>query len=202
MALHLYAANTSNAQRVSCALEEFGLPYTLHKLDLSKGEQKSAAFLAINPAGQVPALVDDAAGANLAQSCAILLYLADKTGKLLPAAKKADVLRLVAYAASDVSGAIGAYVGFNMSKLADKPAPVGEWLAARVVSALGQADKALADGRPFIAGDEFTIADLALAPAARRAKDIPGVADLGHLQAYVARIFARPAMAKGLAALA
>lgn len=78
MTLHLYAAATSNAQRAACMLEELGLPYTLHKVDLAKGAQKTPEFLAINPAGQVPALVDDAAGVTLAQSIAILLYLAEK----------------------------------------------------------------------------------------------------------------------------
>ena len=56
MTLHLYAAATSNAQRAACMLEELGLPYTLHKVDLAKGAQKTPEFLAINPAGQVPAL--------------------------------------------------------------------------------------------------------------------------------------------------
>lgn len=204
MPLHLYAAATSNAQRASCMLEELGLPYTLHKVDLAKSAQKAPDFLAINPAGQVPAIVDDEAGVTLAQSAAILLYLAEKSGKLLPkdAKARAKALWWVAYAASDVSGAVGAYIGFTRSNLADKPAPVAEWLAGRVAGALGQADKALADGRAFICGSEFTVADVALAPAASRAKDVPGVAGLSHLQAYLARVMARPGMAKGIAILA
>lgn len=202
MALHFYAANTSNAQRVSCALEELGLPYTLHKLDLAKGEQRTPEFLAINPAGQVPAVHDDATGTKIGQSCGILIYLADKSGKLMPAAKKADVLRWVAYAASDVSGAVGVYIGFTRSSLTEKPAAVGDWLASRVIGALGQAEKALSDGRAYLVGDEFTIADIAFAPAAQRAKDLPGFANLTHLQAYLARVLARPGMVKGLAVLA
>ena len=204
MTLHLYAAATSNAQRAACMLEELGLPYTLHKVDLAKGAQKTTEFLAINPAGQVPALVDDAAGVTLAQSIAILLYLAEKTGKLLPtdAKTRAAALWWTAYAASDVSGAVGAYIGFTRSNLADKPAPVGEWLAGRIVGALAQADKALADGRAYLCGSAFTVADVAFAPAASRAKDVPGVAALAHLQAYLARTMARPGMAKGIAALA
>lgn len=204
MPLHLYAAATSNAQRASCMLEELGLPYTLHKVDLAKGAQKTADYLAVNPAGQVPAIVDDEAGVTLAQSAAILLYLAEKSGKLLPKDPKARAKALwwTAYAASDVSGAVGAYIGFTRSNLADKPAPVAEWLAGRIVGALAQADKALADGRAFLCGSEFTVADVAFAPAANRAKDAPGVAGLTNLQAYLARVMARPGMAKGIAVLA
>jgi GST-like protein len=204
MPLHLHAAATSNAQRASCMLEELGLPYTLHKVDLAKGAQRSPEFLAINPAGQVPALVDDEAGVTLAQSIAILLYLAEKSGKLLPKEPKARAKALwwTAYAASDVSGAVGAYIGFTRSNLADKPAAVADWLAGRVAGALAQADKALADGRAFLCGAEFSVADVAFAPAANRAKDVPGVANLTHLHAYLARVMARPGMAKGIAALA
>ncbi|MCM0021578.1 MAG: glutathione S-transferase family protein [Tagaea sp.] len=204
MPLHLYAAATSNAQRASCMLEELGLPYTLHKVDLAKGAQKTPEFLAINPAGQVPALVDDEAGVTLAQSIAIVLYLAEKSGKLMPkdAKARANALWWVAYSASDVSGAVGGYIGFTRSNLADKPAPVAEWLAGRVAGALAQADKALADGRAFLCGAEFSVADVAFAPAAARAKDVPGVAGLAHLQAYLARVMARPGMTKGYAVLA
>jgi GSH-dependent disulfide-bond oxidoreductase len=204
MPLHLYAAATSNAQRASCMLEETGLPYTLHKVDLAKGGQKTPEFLAINPAGQVPALVDDETGVTLAQSIAILLYLAEKSGKLLPkdAKARANALWWVAYAASDVSGTVGTAIGFSRSTLPDKPAAVAEWLAGRVVGALGQADKALGDGRAFLCGAEFTVADVAFAPAAARAKDLPGVAGLANLQAYLARVMARPGMAKGYAVLA
>lgn len=204
MPLHLYAAATSNAQRAACMLEELGLPYTLHKVDLAGGAQKKPEFLAINPAGQVPALVDDETGVTLAQSIAILIYLAEKTGKLLPkdAKARAQALWWTAYAASDVSGAVGTYLGFTRSNLADKPAAVGDWLAGRIVGALAQADKALGDGRAFLCGGEFTVADVAFAPAANRAKDVPGVPGLTHLQAYLARVMGRPGMAKGIAALA
>lgn len=204
MPLHLYAAATSNAQRASCMLEELGVPYTLHKVDLAKGGQKTPEFLAINPAGQVPALVDDETGVSIAQSIAILLYLAEKTGKLLPKDPKARAKALwwTAYAASDVSGAVGTYLGFTRSALPDKPASVAEWLAGRVAGALAQADKALADGRAFLCGAELTVADVAFAPAANRAKDVPGVAALTHLQAYLTRVMARPGMAKGIAVLA
>jgi GST-like protein len=83
--IDLYTAATPNGHKVSIALEELGLPYTLKVLDLSKGEQKTPAFLAINPNGRIPAIVDHELD-NFAvfESGAILVYLAEKTGKLMP----------------------------------------------------------------------------------------------------------------------
>lgn len=86
--IDLYTFNTSNGQRASIGLEEAGLPYRAHKIDLAKGEQKNPEFLKINPAGRIPALVDsdgpDGKPLMLAQSGAILLYAADKSGRLMP----------------------------------------------------------------------------------------------------------------------
>ena len=84
--IDLYTAPTPNGWKVSIMLEETGLPYTVHNIRLDKGEQKSPEFLAINPNGRIPAIVDGERG-NLAvfESGAILLYLAEKTGKFLPA---------------------------------------------------------------------------------------------------------------------
>src|SRR4030095_15929415 len=84
----LYTAQSSNGQRAAIVLEECGLPYRVHKLDLMKGEQRTAEFLKINPAGAIPVIVDpDGPGGvpiTLAQSGAIALYAAEKTGKFLP----------------------------------------------------------------------------------------------------------------------
>ncbi|MDM7942124.1 MAG: glutathione S-transferase N-terminal domain-containing protein [Hydrogenophaga sp.] len=84
--IDLYTAATPNGHKVSIALEELGLPYTLKVLDLSKGEQKTPAFLAINPNGRIPAIVDhEADGFAVFESGACLVYLAEKTGRLMPA---------------------------------------------------------------------------------------------------------------------
>lgn len=83
--IDLYTAATPNGHKVSIALEELGLPYTLRVLDLAKGEQKTPAFLAINPNGRIPAIVDhEAGGFAVFESGAILIYLAEKTGRLMP----------------------------------------------------------------------------------------------------------------------
>ncbi len=83
--IDLYTASTPNGWKASIALEELALPYTVHRIDLQAGEQKQAAFLAINPNGRIPAIVDrDAEGFSVFESGAILVYLAEKTGALMP----------------------------------------------------------------------------------------------------------------------
>src|SRR5690606_435501 len=84
--IDLYTAATPNGHKVSIALEELGLPYTLKPLDLAAGEQKRPEFLAINPNGRIPAIVDhEAGGFSVFESGAVLIYLAEKTGRLMPA---------------------------------------------------------------------------------------------------------------------
>ena len=87
--IDLYTAATPNGHKISIALEELALPYTLRVLDLSKGEQKQPAFLALNPNGRIPAIVDrDADDFAVFESGAILVYLAEKTGQLMPSDAK------------------------------------------------------------------------------------------------------------------
>jgi GST-like protein len=86
--IDLYTASTSNGKRVSIMLEEIGLPYVAHAVDLSQGEQGHAEYLELNPMGAIPVIVDTDGPTGkplrLAQSAAILVYLAEKTGELLP----------------------------------------------------------------------------------------------------------------------
>ncbi|MDP6183080.1 MAG: glutathione S-transferase family protein, partial [Gammaproteobacteria bacterium] len=80
----LYTAATPNGWKATIALEELGIPYELHAVDLGAGEQHLAAFLAMNPNGRIPVIVDRENGITLFESGAILLYFAEKTGRLLP----------------------------------------------------------------------------------------------------------------------
>src|SRR6187455_1063486 len=97
--IDFYTAQTSNGQRAAIMLEECGLAYKLHKVDLQGGEQRKPEFLAVNPDGAIPAIVDhDGPGGKrlaLAQSAAIVLYLAEKTGRFLPgdAGRRAQALQ-------------------------------------------------------------------------------------------------------------
>ena len=121
--IDLYAAGTSNGMRARIGLEECGLAYNLHPIDLTKGEQKSPSFLAMNPNGQIPVIVDsDGPGGKpvtLSQSVAVLMYCAEKSGKFLPKdpAARPAFWQALASAASDMSGMINAI--FTLSRAKD-----------------------------------------------------------------------------------
>jgi GST-like protein len=120
--IDLYAAGTSNGMRARIALEECGLPYTLHPIALDKGEHKTPQFLAMNPNGQIPVIVDrDGPGGKpltLSQSTAILMYCAEKSGKFMPrdGAARAVMLEALMVASTDVTPIFGACFGLMRSK--------------------------------------------------------------------------------------
>jgi GSH-dependent disulfide-bond oxidoreductase len=201
--IDFYTAATSNGQRVAITLEELALPHQIHKLNLSNGDQKKPEYLAINPAGLIPAIVDhDGPGGkplSLSQSGAILLYLAEKTGKLLPsdAARRAVARQWLMFACSDCAGTSNAI--FVTSTMAPEKIPANvEFFESRLLRFFRDADARLV-GRDFFA-DEISIADLALYPiyAARK-----GVAEraggLPNLARWSAMMAARPGVVKGLA---
>jgi glutathione S-transferase len=163
--IEVYAFATPNSIRVPIALEELGIEYRLRPVNVRKGEQKEAAFRALNPNGKVPVLVDPA-GPNgrqfvLTESAAILIYLAEKTGRLLPAAgeERARVFEQVFFQVTGIGPAFGQAGYFR--KQAPEPIPLAldrfDTEAARVMAVL---DGTLAE-RPFTAGPEFSIADIA-----------------------------------------
>ena len=163
--IDLYLAPTANGLRASVALEEAGLTYRAHKIDLAKGEQRSAEFLKLNPAGLIPVILDDSAAGGkplaLSQSGAIMLYAAEKSGKLLPRdpARRATALQWLMQAASDVSGASNAV--FQMETRApEKSAANLEYLKKRLIDFFAVCDRRL-EGRDFLA-DELSGADLML----------------------------------------
>ena len=201
--IDFYTAATSNGQRVAITLEELGLPYTAHKLSLPNGDQKKPEYLAINPAGMIPAIVDqDGPGGkpfSLAQSGAIMMYLAEKTGKLLPtdAARSAVARQWLMQACADCAGASSAIFLSNGMVPDKSPANVA-FFETRLLRFFGDIDARL-NGRDFLA-DEFSIADLALYPIyaarkglAERAGGLPNLARWGATMA------ARPAVMKGMA---
>jgi GSH-dependent disulfide-bond oxidoreductase len=197
--IHLYTAGTGNGRRASVMLEECGLPYTAHKLDLTKGENKKPEYLAINPVGAIPAIVDDQT--KLAQSGAILLYLAEKTGKFLPKepAKKAEALQWFMQVSTDI--APGSSTIFYMTNAAPDKTPANQtFLETRLLNMLQHCDNKLGKSK-YLAGDEVTIADLALIPVVDGRKSLiekaPGLA---NLKRWAGEMMARPGVQKGLAA--
>jgi GST-like protein len=202
--IDFYTASSSNGQRAAIMLEECGLPYKLHKIDLAGGEQRKAEFLAINPAGAIPALVDhDAPGGKavtLAQSGAILFYLAEKTGRFLPAdvSARAYVAQWVLQAMTDTAAASMAI--FLLSRLAPEKsdANVG-FFEERTVHHLRVADQRLAD-REYLAG-ELSIADFALYPlCVVRRPLIDRAGDLPHLVRWTERLASRAGVTRGMRA--
>ncbi|MCX4146962.1 MULTISPECIES: glutathione S-transferase family protein [Paraburkholderia] len=160
--VHAYA--TPNSVKVPIALEEMGVPYELVPVNLRKGEQKSDAFKAMNANAKVPVLVDQAilGGADIAlsESAAILVYLAEATGKLLPKAgvERALVFEQLFFHASGLSPA---FLQAFLVKLQASAAPEAAARAlAEVNRTLGVLERALERGK-FVAGREFSIADIA-----------------------------------------
>lgn len=202
--IDLYTASTGNGRRAIIALEECGLPYRVHKLDLAKGEAKTPEFLKINPAGAIPAIVDaDGPGGkplNLAQSAAIVLYCAEKSGKLIPkdAAKRAEAYQWFMQAATDVAPT-SSNIFYISTHVPVKDPGNTAYFEQKLLTMLGVVDKQL-QGRDYIAG-EISIADIALYPVvAGRKALIDAAPGLANVKAWAARMAARPAVAKAIAA--
>ncbi len=201
--IDLYAAGTSNGIRARIALEECGLPYTHYPIALDKGEHKTAAFLAMNPNGQIPVIVDhDGPGGKpltLSQSGAILVYCAEKSGSFMPkdSTARAAMLQALMNAATDVTPILGAYFALARSK--DPHAPSMQLFKERLRGLFKVWDEQLAKRR-YCAGDEVTIADFSL--YAGYARTMAVAPDILEGFASVARwgkdMGARPAIQRAL----
>ena len=201
--IDLYTFNTSNGQRASIILEECGLPYRVHKVDLAKGEQRAPDFLNINPAGAIPAIVDhDVPGGplKLSQSGAIVLYAAEKTGRFLPTdpARRAQALQWLMLAVTDVARA-STSIFLSSAVLPDKSPANVAYFEEQTLRYLRVAEARLA-GRDFLA-DELSVADFALYPlyAVRKAL-VDKAGDLPELTRWSAALAARPGVDKGMRA--
>lgn len=196
--IEVHAFATPNSVKVLIALEELGLPYALKPVNVRKGEQKAEAFLALNPNGKVPVLVDD--GFVLTESAAILVYLAEKTGKLLPqdAIVRARVFEQLFFHASGLSPAFGNTGFFKRSS--PEPQPVAEArFTTEAERILGLLDAKIAS-QPFMAGEEFTIADIADFDWMWRIQ-FPGLSLEGrlNLSRWYEAVAARPAVQQAIA---
>jgi len=206
-AIQLYSLPTPNGVKVSIMLEETGLPYDAHLIDFAKNDQLSPEFLSLNPNNKIPAIIDpqgpDGAPLALFESGAILIYLAEKSGTLLPAARRYEILQWLMFQMGGVGpmfGQLGYFHTFAGKEIED-PRPKERYRAetARLLKVL---DAALA-GQDWIAGD-YSIADIAIAPWLRALRDfykageITGWADLKRVPAYLDRFLARPAVQRGL----
>ena len=199
--IDLYTAATPNGHKVSIALEELGLPYTLKVLDLAKGEQKTPAFLAINPNGRIPAIVDhEAGGFAVFESGAILVYLAEKTGRLMPTdvQGRSRVLQWLMFQMGGVGPMMGqANVFFRY--FPEKIQPAIDRYQGESKRLLTVLDGHLKD-HEYLAGD-YSIADIAHWAWVRTHRwSGVDVSDLPHLQRWMDAIRQRPAVQRGIEA--
>ena len=199
--IELYAAPTSNSMRARMALEECGLAYTFHPVALEKGEHKTPQFLALNPMGQIPVMVDNEGPGGkkitMAQSSAIMVYCAEKVGKFIPKdpAKKATMLEAYMSASTDITPMFGSV---NACVRAKDPAPyaaAGEMFKQRLKGYFKVWDDTLAK-RKYAGGDEVTIADFSLYAGYWRTKGaFPELlAGMTQLDRWSGEIAARPAI--------
>ncbi|MEM1272630.1 MAG: glutathione S-transferase N-terminal domain-containing protein [Pseudomonadota bacterium] len=204
--IQLYSFPTPNGVKVSIALEEMGLAYEPHRVTLGDVDVRSPEFLSLNPNNKIPAIIDpngpDGAPIGIFESGAILLYLAEKSGKLIgtSASDKHQVTQWLMWQMGGLGpmlGQLGFFVKFAGSQIED-PRPRDRYIseAKRLFNVLNQQ----LDGQDWVAG-EYSIADIAIAPWLfalnyYEAKDLVDWADFGNLQTYLDRFYARPAVDK------
>lgn len=207
--IDLYTVATSNGQRVSIALEECGLAYRVHLINLIAGEHKQPTFLAINPIGKAPALVDsDGPGGEpitVFETAAMALYCAEKTGKLIPVDLRArtEMMKWIAVCISDIGPAFSAQFWFSgpLKPLAGESAGALEkHFIAQAVGFLGAVDQHLA-AHEYLAGDAYSMADAMMYPTATSSVSRlqPGAIDhLKNLIRWRDTVGARPAVQRGM----
>ena len=208
--LQLYSLPTPNGVKVSIALEELGLPYEPHLVSFDTNDQVSAEFLSLNPNNKIPAIIDPQGPGGkplgLFESGAILVYLAEKAGRLIPrdAAKRYETLQWVMFQMGGIGpmfGQVGFFVKFAGKDFEDKRPRDRYVVESRRL--LGVLDRRL-ESRKWIM-DEYTIADIATFPWVRNlvgfygAGDLVGYKDFANVQRVLDAFLQRPAVQAGLA---
>ena len=208
--LQLYSLPTPNGVKVSILLEELGLAYEPHLVDIGKNETWTPDYLSLNPNGKIPAIIDpDGPGGEplpLFESGAILVYLAEKTGRFMPAdpAARYETLQWVFFQMASIGpmfGQVGFFHKFAGREFEDKR-PRDRYVAEsrRLLGVL----EGRLEGRDWIMGEDYTIADIASLGWVRNligfyeAGDLVGFADFPRVAAWLERGLARPAVQRGL----
>ena len=203
--IDLYLSGTANGFRASVALEEAGLPYRLHRIYLAKGEHRKPEYLGINPAAQIPAIVDqDGPGGKplaLAQSGAIIVYAAEKSGRFLPRdpVRRAKAWEWFMQGATDVAATSGALFRVENSVPEKHDGNTG-YFRQRLLGFFAVCDAHLASHEYF--ADEFSIAEMMIYPNfALRKPMIDQAGGFPNLQRWGAEVAARPAVQRGMKVL-
>lgn len=209
--IQLYSLPTPNGVKISVALEELQLPYEAHRVSFDNNEQKSPEFVSLNPNGRIPAIIDpngpDGKPIGLFESGAILIYLAEKTGKLMPtdAAGRYETMQWVFFQMAGIGpmfGQFGHFFKFAAEKVANNSYPMERYRdeSKRLLGVL----EARLKGRSWIMGDQYTIADIATFPWVRGVDIFYGgretleLASFPAVMDWLARAAARPASETGL----
>ena len=208
--LHLYSLPTPNGVKVSIMLEEAGLPYESHLVDFQNNDQTTPEFLSLNPNNKIPAILDpngpDCRPLALFESGAILIYLAEKTGRFLPpdAAGRYETIQWLMFQMGGIGpmfGQLGFFNKFAGKDYQDKR-PRDRYVAEskRLLGVLNQR----LEGRAWIMGDAYTIADIATFPWVRNligfyeASELVNIEEFPNVTRALAAFVARPGVAKGL----
>ena len=209
--LQLYSLATPNGVKVSIALEELGLPYEAHKVSFETHDQMSPAFLSLNPNNKIPAILDpngpEGTPMALFESGAILLYLAEKTGQLMPTepARRYEAIQWLMFQMGGVGpmfGQLGFFHKFAGKDYEDKR-PLERYVAEtkRLLGVLNQH----LQGKAWMLGDDFSMADIAIFPWVRNlvgfygAGPLVGIENFPEVSRVLAAFVARPAVVRGLA---
>lgn len=198
--IDLYTDSSPNGFKVTIALEELGLPYRLHHVRIDRGEHRLPAFLALNPHGRIPVIVDNETGITLFESAAILLYLAEKSGQLLPAglAARWETIKWLQFHSSSVGPVIGQRVYFEL--FAEEKNPIAiERYRQLTNDSFAVLDNQLANGHLWLAGEDYSIADIAQFGWTHIAQIIDfDFSQHRYLSAWYQRVAQRPAVRKGI----
>jgi GST-like protein len=195
--IDLYTWTTPNGRKVSIMLEELGVEYNVHPINIGEGDQKTPEFLKIGPNNKIPVIVDSDTGMSVMETGAIMIYLAEKYGKFLPTdpKKKTEVMEWLMWQMGGLGPMLGQahhFLRFNPGK-----APYAEERFAAEVKRLYGVLNTRLEGRDYIC-DEYTIADMACWPWVSR-YEWQGVdlADYPNVRAWYQRLLAREAVQKG-----
>ncbi|MCE2518072.1 MAG: glutathione S-transferase N-terminal domain-containing protein [Alphaproteobacteria bacterium] len=200
--IDVYYWPTPNGHKITIALEEMGLDYTIKPVNIGAGEQFAPEFLAFSPNNRMPAIIDHDTGGDpqtVFESGAILLYLAEKTGQLMPASGpgRVAVMEWLMWQMGGFGPMLGQAHHFNF--YAPEKIQYGmDRYSTEARRLYGVLDRRLAE-TPWVAGDDYTIADLAIFPWSRTyERQGVDINDFPHVQAWREKMMARPAVEKGM----
>jgi GSH-dependent disulfide-bond oxidoreductase len=208
--IQLYSVPSPNGVKVSIMLEETGLAYEPHRVSFATGDQKSPEFASLNPNMKIPAIIDPNGPGNrplpLFESGAILLYLAEKSGRFMPEDKAAhyQAIQWLMFQMSFIGpmfGQVGFFHKFEGRAYEDKR-PLNHYVA-EAKRLLGVLDQRV-EGRAWMMGDDYTIVDISIFPLVRNligyygAGDLVGISDFTNVTRVLSAFLERPAVARGL----